>query len=223
MDAATLLEYCGFASAQFAIENQHLFSGRKPGAQFAEGSQGIFGDVVQYTGDRSCVPYVFEEHDVINRQGKELARFAAKIFDTVEDGGINNRMFVKLERDPWVIAFEKILVDAVMLIEESQSRLEAFGEGVNGRALQAFIVEAVDFEDGPQVACLGQENLIAHESIEIALPIEGASLLVISKNALEAKHGSAAARSRDGISQGRIASVLSRKPRAASRSVGQFR
>src|SRR3984893_13982498 len=220
MDAATLLEYCGFGSAQFAIENQHLFSGRKPGAQFAEGSQGIFGDLWQYIGDRSCVPYVFEEHDVINRQRKELARFAAKIFDAVEDSGINHRMAVKLERDPRVVAFEKILVDAVMFIEKSQSRLEAFGEGVNGRAIQAFIVDAVDFEDDAQVACLGQENLIAHESIEIDLAIECASLLVILKNALEAKHGSAAARSRDGISQGRIASVFSRKPRAASRSAG---
>ena len=132
-------------------------------------------------------------------------------------------MVVKLERDPRVVAFEKILVDAVMLIEESQSRLVALGEGVNGRAFQAFIVDAVDFEDEAHVACLGQENLIAHESIEIDLAIECASLLVIFKNALEAKHGSAAARSRDGISQGRIASVLSRKPRAASRSAGQFR
>ena len=68
---------------------------------------------------------------------------------------------VKFVRDARIVLLEKILVDAVVLIKEPQSGFKAFGEGINGSAIQAFIVDAVDLENDAQLACLGQEDLIA--------------------------------------------------------------
>src|SRR6266436_2151617 len=68
------------------------------------------------------------KHYVIDRQGKERVGLAAEVGDAVFDRGINDRIAVKLVGDGLVVALEEVLVDAVVFIEELQSRLKTLAE-----------------------------------------------------------------------------------------------
>ena len=58
------------------------------------------------------------QHHVINGQGKERVGLAAEIGDAVFDGSVHDGVAIELVRDRFVVAFEEVLVDAVVFVEQ---------------------------------------------------------------------------------------------------------
>jgi hypothetical protein len=88
-------------------------------------------------------------------------------------------------RDARVVAFEEILVDAVVVAKQFQSRFEALCESVECGSVEALVVHAADFEDHPEVSGFGQKDVLVDKPVEVHLGVERPSLLVILEDAFE--------------------------------------
>jgi hypothetical protein len=102
------------------------------------------------------------------------------IGDAVLDGGIDYGIPVEPVRDARVVAFEEILVDAVVVAKQFQGRFEALRGSV-----EALVVHAADFEDHPEVSGFGQKDVLVDKPVEVHLGVERPSLLVILEDAFE--------------------------------------
>jgi hypothetical protein len=63
-------------------------------------------------------------------------------------------------------------IDAIVLIKEPQGRLQALGEAVQRGSVQAFVVNAVEFEDKAGVSGFGKKDLRTHKAEEVDHRIE---------------------------------------------------
>ena len=73
------------------------------------------------------------EHDVIDRKRKQCVRFTSEIGDSILDGGVDDWIAVELVGNPFVVSFEQILVDAIVLVEQLQGGFQTLGETVDRR------------------------------------------------------------------------------------------
>src|SRR5580704_13985798 len=128
------------------------------------------------------------EHDVIHGKREQRASLRFEVGDAIPDGGIDNRIRIELVWDGLVVALEQVLVQAAIFIEQFEGRLQALGETIDRRLVQALVVDAANFENDPDFSGLGQEDFGSDEPVEIHLFRERAGFLVVLENSLEFKH-----------------------------------
>src|ERR1700730_15863829 len=87
---------------------------------------GPFLNFEQRTSECASVPEALEQDYVVDRKRKERVRFSRKESDTILDGGIYDRIAIELVWDRFVVPFEEVLIDAVVVIEKLECRFEAF-------------------------------------------------------------------------------------------------
>ena len=71
------------------------------------------------------------QHHVIDGQGKERVGLAAEVGDAIFDRGVHDGVGIELVGDGFVVPLEEILVDAVVFVEQFQSRFEPFREAID--------------------------------------------------------------------------------------------
>ena len=84
---------------------------------------------------------------------------------------------IELVGNRFVVLFEQVLVDAVVLVEQLQCGFETLGEAVDRSAIEAFVINPTYFEDDADLAALGQKHRRSDEPVEIDLPAERAGLV----------------------------------------------
>ena len=131
---------------------------------------------------------LIEDH-VVEGEGEERIGLAAQVGDAVLDGGVYNRVAVEFVRNGFVVALEKILVDAIVVAKEFQSGLEALGQSINRCSVETLIVHAVNFQDDADLPCFREEHLGADEAVEVHQFAERAGFLVVLEDAFKAEHG----------------------------------
>ena len=71
-----------------------------------------------------------------------------------------------------MVALEKKLVNAVILIEQAQRGFQAFCQRVDRRLVQTLVVDALHFKNDARVTGLRQEHLRAGKAKEVDHGIE---------------------------------------------------
>ena len=139
----------------------------------------------------------FEEHDEINRDGKEVLRLVREIGDAVTDGCVDDGFAVECVRNHRAVAFEQILVDAIVFIEEFERGFEPLGQSVDGLLVQTLVIDPLDLEDQTEVPGLGQKRVLVDKSIEIHALVQRAGFYVVPEDAFESKHRASISRKRE--------------------------
>src|SRR6266849_5882190 len=125
--------------------------------EFTERFGGPFLNFQQRTSECASVPEALEQNYVVDRKRKKRVRFGRKESDASFDGGIYDRIAIELVRDRFVVPFEEVLIDAVVVIEKLECRFEAFCEAIERVPVQALIIDASNLKNNSEVTCLGQE------------------------------------------------------------------
>src|SRR5260370_934042 len=94
--------------------------------EFTERFGGPFRTFEQRTSECASVAEALEQNYVVDGKRKERVRFGRKESDAIFDGGIYDRIAIELVRDRFVVSFEKVLVDSVVVVEQFECRFEAF-------------------------------------------------------------------------------------------------
>src|ERR1700687_4346980 len=94
--------------------------------EFTERFGGPFRNFEQRTSECASVPEALEQDYVVDRKRKERVRFGRKESDAIFDGGIYDRIAIELVRDRFVVSFEEVLVDSVVVGEQLECRFETF-------------------------------------------------------------------------------------------------
>src|SRR5712691_3592200 len=98
--------------------------------EFTERFGGPFRDFEQRTSECASVPEALEQNYVVGGKRKKRVRFGRKESDAIFDGGIYDRIAIELVRDRFVVSLEEVLVDAVVVVEKKEGRIEEESEKV---------------------------------------------------------------------------------------------
>jgi hypothetical protein len=79
-------------------------------------------------------------------QREQLVRFRGEIGDTIADGRIDDRLSAEGVRNRLSIALEQELIDAIVLVKHPKRRLQALRQTVDGWSVEAFVIDALEFE-----------------------------------------------------------------------------
>ena len=129
------------------------------------------------------------QDDVICRQRKERVGFAREIGNAILDRRVYDRIVVELVGDGFVVAFEEVLVDAIVFIEELQSGFETLRKTIDGCGVETLVIHAAHFEDDADLSALGEKSVWTDESVEIDLLRERAGLVVVLEDSAKPEHG----------------------------------
>src|SRR5215467_13653538 len=116
-------------------------------SKFAERFGGPFRNFEEGSSESACVTEALEQNDVIDRKRKKRVSFACKIRKAILDGCIYDWFAIELVRDRFVVSFEEVLVDAVVVVEQLQCRFETLCQSVERVPVQALVVNALNLED----------------------------------------------------------------------------
>src|SRR6266404_744157 len=105
-------------------------------AEFAEGFGGVVRKFEEGAAERPCVTELFKQNDVIDRNREKCVGLACKIRQTILDGCIYDRSVIQLVGDILVVLLEEVLVDAVVVVEQLECRLETLCQAVERIAIQ---------------------------------------------------------------------------------------
>src|SRR5712692_12036209 len=94
--------------------------------EFAERFGGTFLNFEERPSECASVPEALEQNYVVDGKRKKRVRFGRKESDAIFNGGIYNSIAIELVRDRFVVSFEEVLVDAVVVVEQLECRFEAF-------------------------------------------------------------------------------------------------
>src|SRR5439155_20681035 len=125
---------------------------------------------------------------VVDRKREKCVCFGRKEFDAILDGGVYDRFAIELVRDRFVVPFEEVLVDSVVVVEKLECRFESLCQAVERVSVQALVVDAPNFKDDTEVSRLGEEDVGIDKPVKIHLLVERTRLRVILENSLKPKH-----------------------------------
>src|SRR5712692_7050106 len=139
------------------------------GVEFSERFNGPFRNFEETASECASVPEALEQDYVVDGKRKKRVRFGRKESDAIFDGGIYDRIAIELVRDRFVVPFEEVLIDAVVVIEKLECRFEALCEAIERVPIQALIIDASNLKNNSEVTCLGQEDMGINEPVEVYL------------------------------------------------------
>src|SRR6266849_4876183 len=140
--------------------------------EFTERFGGPFLNFQQRTSECASVPEALEQNYVVDRKRKKRVRFGRKESDASFDGGIYDRIAIELVRDRFVVPFEEVLVDAVVVVEQLECRFEALCQAVERVPIQALVIDAPNLKDDAQVSGFGKENMRIDKAVQVHLFVE---------------------------------------------------
>src|SRR5260370_31308931 len=114
--------------------------------------------------------------------------YARKMRQAILDGSMYDRSVIELVGDRFVVPLEEVLVNAVVFVEQLESRFEALCQAVERVPVQALVVDAPNFKDDAEVSRLGEENMGIHKPVKIHLLVERTRLFVVLENPLQLQH-----------------------------------
>ena len=85
-------------------------------------------------------------------------------------------------------AFDQVLINAELLVEDSHSGLETPHDAIRLHGVQALGVDAFDGEHGGQVPALSQERLIVHGGVDGDQGVHRARLGMVFQDAMALNH-----------------------------------
>src|SRR5947199_5552562 len=106
-------------------------------AQFIESFGGPFWNFKDGASERPCVAEALAQNYVVDRKRKKCVCFGRKESDAILDGGVYDRFAIELVRDRFVVPFEEILIDAIVVVEQLECRFEALCQAVESVPVQA--------------------------------------------------------------------------------------
>src|SRR6266403_3365135 len=141
-------------------------------AQFTESFGGPFRNFKDGAPERPCVAEALAQNYVVDRKRKKCVCFGRKESDAILDGGVNDGFAIELVRDRFVVPFEEVLVDAVVVVEQLECRFEALCQAVERVPIQALVIDAPNLKDDAQVSGLGKENMRIDKAVQVHLFVE---------------------------------------------------
>src|SRR6266850_4706516 len=129
------------------------------------------------------------ENHVVDGKREKGVGLATEVGNAILDRGINNWVAVEFVRDGFVVALEKVLVDAIVVAKKFQCGLETLRECIDGCSVEALVIHAAHFENQTELACFREEHFGADESVEVHTLIERAGLLVVLEDSFKPEHG----------------------------------
>ena len=88
--------------------------------QLYESLRRPFWEIGERATESSSVAKALKQDDVIDGEGEKRIRFGGEVGNSIFDRGINDGASVEFVGDSRVVAFEEVLIDAVVLIEEPE-------------------------------------------------------------------------------------------------------
>ena len=159
------------------------------GSQFRKRFGRLLRNGDERSRERARVAEAFEENDVIDRQREKPVRFARKIREAILDGRVHNRLAIEPVRDRFVIPFEEVLIDAVVVVKQLERRFKPLREACERGLVQAFVIDTPHFHHNAEVSRLGEEHVGVDEAVEVHLFVERTCLFVVPENPFQLKHG----------------------------------
>src|SRR5712671_1105870 len=135
-------------------------------AEFSERFNGTLRNFEEAATERPRVPEALEQNYVVDRKRKKCVRFGRKESDAILDGGVHDRFAIQLVGDRFVVPFEEVLVDAIVVVEQFECRFEALGQAIERVPVQALIIDATNLKDDAEVPRLGEEDMGIDKPVE---------------------------------------------------------
>src|SRR5208283_5720980 len=101
-------------------KNNSLLLGGEMRPEISKGLPWILGELGERASELLGNLKSLVQHHVIDRQGKERVGLAGEVGDAVFDRGVYYGVAIELVRDRLVVAFEEVLVDAEVFVEQLQ-------------------------------------------------------------------------------------------------------
>src|SRR6267378_3207396 len=171
-EALDLLEQARLALSDLAVEEADLFATREMRAEFTESFGGPFRNIQEGTSEGPCIAEALAQNYVVDRKRKKCVCFGRKESDAILDGGVNDGFTIELVRDRFVVPFEEILVDAIVVVEQLECRFEALCQAVERVSGQTFVIDPTNLKDDAQVSGFGKENMRIDKAVQVHLFVE---------------------------------------------------
>src|SRR5579859_2144749 len=188
-EAPGFLKQHGLGISNVLPEGDNLLLGRKMGSQIGDDFFRILRKLCKGASEFMHGLKTLVQHDVIDRQGEERVGLTAEISDAILNRGVYDWAVIELVGDGLVVAFEEILIDAVVFVEQFQSGFETLRETVNRGGVEALVVHTAKLENDTDLAGLCEKDIRPDEAIEIDLLAEGAGLVIVFEDSAKPEHG----------------------------------
>src|SRR5215472_12778821 len=156
--------------------------------QFGERSARIRGQFKEGCGQSAARGQRGTEHYEEDGKRKQRLRLLRKVRDAVANSRVHHRVSAKGIRNGFLIPFEEQLVHPIIFVEKTQRRFEPFGESVDGRLVEALVVDSFHFKHYTGISGLRQKHLRAGEAKEVDHGVQRAGFLIVSKEATQVQH-----------------------------------
>jgi hypothetical protein len=107
---------------------------------------------------------------------------------TLFDSGLHYWVVVASKRDFRTVCLEEILVDMKALPESLEGGFQPLHCVLLSRGIEAFIVDALNLQDHPEVSRLCEKRCLIPETVKIDVVIESGALFPWLDNLVEAQH-----------------------------------
>src|SRR5208283_2471412 len=170
-------------------KNNSLLLGGEMRPEISKGLLWILGELGERGSELLGNLKSLVQHHVIDGQGKERVGLAAEVGDAVFDRSVHNGAGVEFVGDRFLVAFEEVLVDAVVFVEQLQGRFEALRETVNRGIVETLVIDAAYFEDDAHLAAFCEKDVRPDEAVEIDLLAQRAGLVIVFEDSAKPEHG----------------------------------
>src|SRR6266403_439259 len=107
------------------------------------------------------------KNHVVDGKGEKGVGLATEIGDAILDRCVHDRTAVEFVWDGLVVAFEEVLVDAIVVAKKFQRGLEALRECINRRSVEALVIHAAHLKNETEFTCFREEHFGADESVKV--------------------------------------------------------
>ena len=130
----------------------------------------------------------FVEQDQVERQVVEVVAAAVQVGRAALNRLVRDRRLARGGDERADRALQEVLIDAAVLVEQSQRRLEPVRERLALRMRQALVVDAPNPVHDADMAGLREERRVVDESPERQEAVHAARIAVVAEDAADAHH-----------------------------------
>ena len=130
----------------------------------------------------------FVEQDQVEREVVELVAAAVQVGRAALDRLVRDRLLARCGDERADRALQEVLIDATVLVEQSQRRLEPVRERLALRMGQALVVDAPNPVHDADMAGLRQERRVVDEAPQRQQTVDAARVAVVAEDAADAHH-----------------------------------
>src|SRR6266568_692186 len=204
-----------------AIDQDNLLAIRKKSSKLVDSFAGARSQLGEAVEDRGVVLEGFVENDVINPEGIQGFRFCVEVGDAVLNRCIDDCVLIGPKGDVLPVPLEQVLIHPAFFIEDPKHSCNPACEIFNRICVEAFVIDALDAQNDPEIAALGEEDFIVHKAEEIHLRAQRGGLVIILRDLRQLKHGPASAPEQGRTSSGRTVCESSWSSAETAESAGR--